>query len=55
MIGGYNSVRPLTDAEYELLPTLGQAAWIHEGTEVGHGLLASKLARLLRDPYGAWE
>lgn len=55
VLDGYGSVRPLTDAEYELLPTLGQAAWIREGTEVGHGLPASKLAALLRDPYGPWE
>ncbi|MFC7624942.1 phosphotransferase enzyme family protein [Microlunatus sp. GCM10028923] len=55
VIGGYTSVRPLTDAEQELLPTLGQAAWIHEGTEVGHGLPATKLARLLRDPFGPWD
>jgi Ser/Thr protein kinase RdoA (MazF antagonist) len=55
VINGYESVRPMSDAEHQMLPTLGQAGWIREGTAAGHGLPASKLVRLLRDPYGPWE
>lgn len=28
VIAGYDSVRPLSDAEHHIIPTLGQAAWI---------------------------
>ncbi|MBO0812772.1 MAG: phosphotransferase, partial [Microlunatus sp.] len=38
VIAGYDSVRPLSQAEYQMLPTLGQAAWIREGTAAGQGL-----------------
>lgn len=55
VIDGYNSVRRMSDAEYRLLPTLGQAAWIREGTIAGEGLPPSKLVRLLQDPYGPWQ
>lgn len=55
LIDGYDSVRPMSQAEYQMLPTLGQAAWIHEGTAAGHGIPPSKLIRLLQDPYGPWE
>ena len=55
VLAGYRSVRPLSDAEYQLLPTLGQAAWIREGTATGQGLPPARLTRLLRDPYGPWE
>lgn len=55
LVDGYNSVRPMSQAEYQMLPTLGQAAWIREGTAAGHGLPPSKLVRLLQDPYGPWE
>lgn len=55
VIDGYDSVRPMSDAEHQILPTLGQAAWIREGTETGDGLPPSKLVRLLQDPYGPWQ
>lgn len=55
VIEGYSSVRPLSPAERQMLPTLGQAAWIREGTESGQGLPPTKLIRLLQDPYGPWE
>lgn len=55
VIDGYESVRRMSPAEYQMLPTLGQAAWIREGTAAGQGLPPSKLIRLLQDPYGPWE
>ena len=55
VLAGYDSVRPLSDAEYRMLPVLGQAAWIREGAIAGYGLPPSKLVRLLRNPYGPWE
>lgn len=55
VIEGYGSVRPLSPAEQQMLPTLGRAAWIREGTAAGQGLPPSKLIRLLHDPYGPWE
>lgn len=55
VIDGYNSVRPLSRVELQMLPTLGRAAWIREGTASGQGLPPSKLIRLLKDPYGPWE
>lgn len=54
-IDGYETVRPMSPAEHNMLQTLGQAAWIREGTAGGNGLAPAKLARLLRDPYGPWE
>ena len=51
LVDGYRSVRPLTASELEMLPTLGRAAWVREGTGAGHGLPPSKLATYLRDPY----
>lgn len=54
VIDGYDSVRRISQSEYRMLPTLGQAAWIREGTAAGQGLPPSKLVRLLQDPYGPW-
>lgn len=55
VIDGYESVRPMGRAEHQMLSTLGQAAWIREGTAAGQGLAPKKLVRLLQDPYGPWE
>ena len=44
----------MSDAEHQMLPILGQAAWIREGAIAGYGLPPSKLVRLLRNPYGPW-
>jgi Ser/Thr protein kinase RdoA (MazF antagonist) len=33
LIRGYESVRPLTTAEHEMLPTFGRLAWIREGCQ----------------------
>lgn len=50
-LDGYQSVRPLSDAELELLPVLGKAAWVKEGTMMGTGLDPRDLAEKLADPY----
>jgi Ser/Thr protein kinase RdoA (MazF antagonist) len=42
---GYEPVRPLTDAEREMIPTIGRLAWIRE--EIG----ATALVRRLREPF----
>jgi len=55
VIEGYESVRSMSQAEHEMLVTIGQAAWIREGTAAGHGLPPKKLIRLLQDPYGPWN
>ncbi|MBM7788529.1 phosphotransferase enzyme family protein [Tenggerimyces flavus] len=44
-LDGYESVRPLTDAEREMIPTIGRLAWIRE--EIG----ATALVKRLRKPY----
>lgn len=44
-LDGYESVRPLTDAERDMIPTLGRLAWIRE--EIG----ATELVKRLRKPY----
>lgn len=54
LVDGYRSVRPLSVSELEMLPTVGRAAWIREGTEAGHGLPPGQLATYLRDPYLPW-
>lgn len=43
---GYESLRPLADAEREMLTTFGRLAWIR-----ADGRPMSRLAQLLRDPY----
>ena len=53
-LDGYRSVRQLAEAELEMLPTSGRAAWVREGTETGHGMPPDKLAMYLRDPYLPW-
>lgn len=46
MLDGYQSVRPLSDAEHSMLTTFGRLAWIaHDGRPV------ARLAQLMRDPY----
>lgn len=50
-LDGYESLRPLSDAEHDMLPTFGRAAWIKERTMVGSGLPPHDLARCLEDPY----
>jgi Ser/Thr protein kinase RdoA (MazF antagonist) len=50
-LDGYDSVRRLSMAERELLPTFGQAAWVKEGTMVGSGLHPHELAKNLADPF----
>ena len=54
-LDGYQSVRRMSQAEHQILPTIGRAAWLREGTAAGQGLPPKKLARLLQDPYGPWE
>jgi len=44
-LDGYESVRPLTDAERDMIPTIGRLAWIRE--EIG----ALALVTRLRNPY----
>src|SRR5262249_54605790 len=55
VIDGYESVRPMNQTEHDMLPIVGRAAWIREGTAAGHGLAPKKLIRLLQDPYGPWQ
>lgn len=50
-LDGYESVRPLSLVEREMIPTFGQAAWIKEGTMVGSGLHPEELAKNLADPF----
>ncbi len=50
-LDGYESVRALSEAEREMIPTFGQAAWVKEGTMVGSGLHPSDLAKNLTDPF----
>lgn len=50
-LDGYESIRPLNGAELEMLPILGRAAWVKEGTMMGTGLDPRDLARNLADPY----
>lgn len=45
-LDGYESVRPLIDAERDMLTTFGRLAWIR-----ADGRPMSRLAQLLRDPY----
>ena len=45
VIDGYEAVRPLTDAEHDMLPTLGKLAWIREG------LRSKDLVKRLHQPY----
>ncbi len=46
VLDGYQSVRPLTDAEHAMITTFGRLAWIaHDGGPV------PRLAKLLRNPY----
>lgn len=52
---GYHAIRPLNPAERQMLPTLGRAAWIREGTAAGHGLPTRKLKIFLNDPYAFWQ
>jgi Ser/Thr protein kinase RdoA (MazF antagonist) len=42
---GYESVRPLSPAEHEMLPTFGRLAWIREGCQ------ANSLVYRMRKPY----
>lgn len=44
-LDGYESVRPLTDAERDMIPTIGRLAWIRE--QIG----AKALVKRLREPY----
>lgn len=44
-LDGYESVRPLTDAERDMIPMLGRLAWIRE--EIG----ATELVKRLHKPY----
>jgi homoserine kinase type II len=44
-IDGYQSIRLLTQAEHDMLPTLGRAAWIWEG------LQSQNLIARLTNPY----
>ncbi len=55
VIEGYNAIRPISEAEYEMLRTLGRAAWIREGTAAGYGLPPTTLVTYLRDPYELWH
>ncbi|WP_020580381.1 phosphotransferase [Actinopolymorpha alba] len=45
LIEGYESVRPLSRAEHEMLPTIGRLAWIREG------LRSKALVKRLHEPY----
>ncbi|HEU0165175.1 MAG TPA: phosphotransferase, partial [Thermomicrobiales bacterium] len=45
VIAGYESVRPLSVSEREMLPTFGKLAWIREG------LMSRDLIEKLHDPY----
>lgn len=44
-LDGYDSVRHLTDADREMIPTIGRLAWIREG------LRSKDLVEKLHDPY----
>ncbi len=45
VIQGYESIRPLSPAEYEMLPTMGRLAWIREGDQ------SKQLLKHLHNPY----
>ncbi len=48
-LDGYESVRPLNDAEHVILPTLGRLAWIREGVK------SKGLVKRLNDPYMSFQ
>jgi Ser/Thr protein kinase RdoA (MazF antagonist) len=45
VIQGYESIRPLSPAEHEMLPTMGRLAWIPEGDQ------SKQLVKHLHNPY----
>ena len=45
VIQGYKSIRPLSPAEHEMLPTMGRLAWIREGDQ------SKQLVKHLHNPY----
>jgi homoserine kinase type II len=47
VLDGYQAIRPLTDAERDMLPALGRAAWVWECIE------PAELVEKLKDPYDA--
>lgn len=50
-LDGYESLRPLSVDEREMLPVFGQAAWVKERTMLGTGLDPRELAKNLADPF----
>ena len=49
VIQGYESIRPLSQTEHDMLPTIGRLAWIREG------LRSKTLVKRLHEPYMSYQ